>query len=87
MGAGESKPSGMSQLNPNRPLGKLGSTSYSSHILQTITQQTLSRQGAFHHDGVPNPCQKDADKRLAEIFPWWNEEKEDMDLEELVRGS
>jgi len=33
--------------------------------------------------------QKDYKKRLAEIFPWWRkeEEEEDMDLEELVRGS
>ncbi len=29
--------------------------------------------------------EKDDEKRLAEIFPWWR--KEDMDLEELVRGS
>ncbi len=30
---------------------------------------------------------KDHEKRLAEIFPWWRKEEEDMDLEELVRGS
>jgi len=29
--------------------------------------------------------QKDHEKQMAKIFPWWR--KEDMDLEELVRGS
>ena len=28
--------------------------------------------------------EKDHEKRMAKIFPWWR--KEDMDLEELVRG-
>ena len=33
--------------------------------------------------------QKDHEKQMAKIFPWWRkeEEEEDMDLEELVRGS
>jgi len=31
--------------------------------------------------------QKDHEKQMAKIFPWWRkEEEEDMDLEELVRG-
>ena len=30
--------------------------------------------------------QKDHEKRMAEIFPWWRRE-EDMDLEALGRGS
>ena len=32
--------------------------------------------------------ERDREKRLAEIFPWWRkEEEEDLDLEELIRAS
>jgi len=30
---------------------------------------------------------KDHEKQMAEIFPGWRKEEEDMDLEALVRGS
>jgi hypothetical protein len=31
--------------------------------------------------------QKDREKQMAEIFPWWKEREEELDLEELGRGS
>jgi hypothetical protein len=31
--------------------------------------------------------EKDREKRLAEIFPWWKEREEELDLEALGRGS
>ncbi len=31
--------------------------------------------------------QKDREKQMAEIFPWWKEREEELDLEALGRGS